>query len=65
MQELGAANEKTVGAFSQVAQQTHTTSESVQKIREATELITSIASQTNLLSLNASIEETESFIPAV
>lgn len=56
MQELGAANEKTVGAFSQVAQQTHTTSESVQKIREATELITSIASQTNLLSLNASIE---------
>lgn len=56
MRELGAANEKTVEAFSQVAQQTHTTSESVQKIREATELITSIASQTNLLSLNASIE---------
>lgn len=56
MRELSAANEKTVEAFSQVAQQTHTTSESVQKIREATELITSIASQTNLLSLNASIE---------
>ena len=56
MQELSAANSKTAEAFSQVAQQTHTTNESVQKIREATELITSIASQTNLLSLNASIE---------
>lgn len=39
-----------------VVQQIHTTNESVKKIREATELITSIASQTNLLSLNASIE---------
>lgn len=56
MQELGETNEKTVEAFSQVASQTHITNESVQKIREATELITSIASQTNLLSLNASIE---------
>lgn len=56
MQELSVANEKTSEAFSQVAQQTYTTNESVQKIREATELITSIASQTNLLSLNASIE---------
>lgn len=56
MKELSVANSKTSEAFSQVAQQTHTTNESVQKIREATELITSIASQTNLLSLNASIE---------
>ena len=56
MKELSAANEKTAEAFTQVVQQTHTTNESVQKIREATELITSIASQTNLLSLNASIE---------
>ena len=56
MQELREANEKTVQAFSQMSQQTHTTNASVQKIREATELITSIASQTNLLSLNASIE---------
>ena len=39
-----------------MVQQIHTTNESVKKIREATELITSIASQTNLLSLNASIE---------
>lgn len=56
MGELRSANEKTVQAFSQVSSQTHTTNASVQKIREATELITSIASQTNLLSLNASIE---------
>lgn len=56
MKELGHANSRTTEAFAQVAQQTHTTNESVQKIREATELITSIASQTNLLSLNASIE---------
>lgn len=56
MRELQDTNEKTVEAFSQVAQQTHTTFGSVQKIQEAAELITSIASQTNLLSLNASIE---------
>ena len=39
------SNEKTAEAFAQVVQQTHTTNESVQKIREATERITSIASQ--------------------
>lgn len=56
MQELSDANKKTSTAFAQVVKQTYTTNESVQKIREAAELITSIASQTNLLSLNASIE---------
>lgn len=56
MGELSNANQKTSDAFSQVVQQIHTTNESVKKIKEATELITSIASQTNLLSLNASIE---------
>lgn len=56
MGELSDANAKTSEAFSQVVQQIHTTNESVKKIREATELITSIANQTNLLSLNASIE---------
>lgn len=56
MDELRKANEKTVNAFRQVTQQTNTTNESVLKIRDAAELITSIASQTNLLSLNASIE---------
>lgn len=36
--------------------QTNTTNESAVKIKEATEIITSIADETNLLSLNASIE---------
>lgn len=39
-----------------LSQQTALTNESVQKISSATELISEIASQTNLLSLNASIE---------
>lgn len=56
MEELNVANSRTSDAFAQVAQQIHTTNESVNKIREATELITSIAGKTNLLSLNASIE---------
>ena len=40
----------------QRAEQTSLTNESVAKISTATDLITAIASQTNLLSLNASIE---------
>lgn len=56
MKELSDANGRTSAAFEQVVHQTHTTNESVQKIKDAAELITSIASQTNLLSLNASIE---------
>ena len=56
MKELSEANEKTAKAFEQVVHQTRITNESVQKIKDAAELITSIASQTNLLSLNASIE---------
>lgn len=39
-----------------LAEQTNLTSNSVVKISSATEIITSIAAQTNLLSLNASIE---------
>lgn len=56
MQELTESNEKTARAFEQVSQQIHITNESVGKIHEAADFITSIASQTNLLSLNASIE---------
>ncbi len=56
MRELSDTNDKTSGAFSKVVEQIHITNESVKKIREVTELITSIAGQTNLLSLNASIE---------
>ena len=40
----------------EVQEQTNRTNESVQKIHEATAFITSIAEETNLLSLNASIE---------
>lgn len=43
-------------ALSFLSQQTQLTNESVTKISESAELITKIASQTNLLSLNASIE---------
>ncbi|RKI41657.1 methyl-accepting chemotaxis protein [bacterium D16-51] len=56
MKELSDTNGKTSGAFAKVVEQIHVTNESVKKIREVTELITSIANQTNLLSLNASIE---------
>lgn len=56
MGELSNANTKTSEAFSQVVKQIYTTNESAKKIEEATELITSIAEETNLLSLNASIE---------
>lgn len=56
MAELSNANTKTSEAFSQVVKQIYTTNESAKRIEEATELITSIAEETNLLSLNASIE---------
>ena len=56
MHLLSDSNDKTVAALNSIAQQIQLTNESVQKISEATELITSIASQTSLLSLNASIE---------
>ena len=39
-----------------IYEQTNTTNESAQSIHKATELITSIANETNLLALNASIE---------
>lgn len=56
IQQLSASNDRTTDAIKKISQQIHTTNDSVQMIREAVELITSIASQTSLLSLNASIE---------
>lgn len=56
MQNLSTTNQKTTKAFEKIDQQIRVTDQSVQKIQEAVNLITSIASQTNLLSLNASIE---------
>lgn len=56
IQELSLSNDKTTDAIEKIGQQVHTTNDSVQAIRQAVELITSIATETNLLSLNASIE---------
>lgn len=56
LKELYDISEKTKESVILVQNQTNLTNQSAQEIREATELITDIASQTNLLSLNASIE---------
>lgn len=54
--ELGASNDKTTEAIQRIDKQVHATNDSVQMIRQAVEIITSIADETSLLSLNASIE---------
>lgn len=54
--ELEKINAQAKQAIDVIHEQTNTTNESAMKIREATSLITSIAEETNLLSLNASIE---------
>lgn len=56
IQELSLSNDKTTDAIDKIGQQVYATNDSVQSIRQAVELITSIAAETNLLSLNASIE---------
>lgn len=56
MQNLLNVNEQTIKNIGIMYQQTEYTNESVEKISEAATFISQIASQTNLLSLNASIE---------
>lgn len=56
LEALDQINSKARSAIDIIYEQTNTTNESALKIREATSLITSIAEETNLLSLNASIE---------
>lgn len=56
LKELDQTNVQTREAIEKISEQTNTTNESALKIREATTMITSIAEETNLLSLNASIE---------
>lgn len=56
VQSLQNISEKVQSEIEIIREQTNVTNESAQKIRQATELIASIASETNLLSLNASIE---------
>lgn len=56
MHELTEANEHTVAAIGKIAEQIRRTNESVEQISSSASLITNIAEQTSLLSLNASIE---------
>jgi len=56
LQELTLINTKTRESVDAVQHQTNVTNKSAMQIRTATDMITQIASQTNLLSLNASIE---------
>ncbi len=56
IKELSDSNDKTTDAIVKIGHQVHATNDSVQAIRQAVDLITSIAEETNLLSLNASIE---------
>lgn len=56
LNELSSSNEKMTDGIHNIADQITRTNDSVKKIGEAVSLISSIASQTNLLSLNASIE---------
>lgn len=56
IKELSHSNDKTTDAIVKIGHQVHATNDSVQAIRQAVDLITSIAEETNLLSLNASIE---------
>lgn len=56
LERLSDSNGKMTDEIGKIAQQIYETNDSVQKIKEAVSLISSIADQTNLLSLNASIE---------
>lgn len=56
MQELSESNDRTTAAIERIAKQIRMTNASIEKIGAAATLITSIADQTSLLSLNASIE---------
>jgi methyl-accepting chemotaxis protein len=56
LQQLEEINEKTKDSIGVIYDQTNVTNESVQRIKDAITLITDIAEETTLLSLNASIE---------
>lgn len=56
LKELEEINSEVKESIEEIYRQTNTTNESAMKIKDAIALITSIAEETNLLSLNASIE---------
>lgn len=56
IQQLRQINEEVEKSIETITRQINLTNDSAQKIRAATEIISSIAEETNLLSLNASIE---------
>lgn len=56
IQQLSESNDRTTAAVARISEQIQMTNASIEKIGEAASLITSIADQTSLLSLNASIE---------
>lgn len=56
VEDLEGISGKVKEQIAVIYQQTNTTNESAQEIHKATELIASIANETNLLALNASIE---------
>ncbi|MBE5940281.1 MAG: HAMP domain-containing protein [Lachnospiraceae bacterium] len=56
LENLEEINNQAQAAIDEIYVQTNTTNESALKIQQATELITAIADETTLLSLNASIE---------
>lgn len=56
LKELMEVNDQTKLSIDEIYEQTNITNASAQKIKAATDIIASIAEETNLLSLNASIE---------
>lgn len=56
LEELQKINQEVMVAIEKIFEQTNRTNTSSQKIKGATDMISSIAEETNLLSLNASIE---------
>ena len=56
LDELSETNERTRKSIDDISKQTRATNQSAGKIKEATTIISNIADETNLLSLNASIE---------
>ncbi|WMC91527.1 methyl-accepting chemotaxis protein [Kineothrix sp. MB12-C1] len=60
LDELNDINKHAINSIGVIYEQTNTTNDSAMRIQEATKIIAAIAEETNLLSLNASIEAARS-----